>query len=85
VDVVSILQKKRQPLAGLEVKISAEQDEDPPWTFRRIHVTYLVKGQGLSEKAVSDAIHLSEEKYCSVSSTLSESVEIHTEFQIIED
>ena len=70
VDIVSILQKKRQNLTGLEVEVSGEQDADPPWTFRKIHVTYTVRGRGLSEKAVADAIKLSEEKYCSVSTTL---------------
>ena len=76
VDVVSILQKKRQHLTGLEVQVTGQQDADPPWTFRKIHVTYIVRGQGLSEKAVADAIQLSEEKYCSVSTTLAKAVEI---------
>jgi putative redox protein len=35
VDVVDILAKKQTPLSHLEVQVSAEQDEDPPWTFRK--------------------------------------------------
>ena len=85
VDVVSILRKKRQPLTGLEVEITSEQDPDPPWTFRKIHVTYIVRGRGLSEKAVADAIHLSENKYCSVKVTLDKTVEIDTEYRIVEE
>jgi putative redox protein len=85
VDIVSILQKKRQNLTGLEVEVSGEQDADPPWTFRKIHVTYIVRGRGLSEKAVADAIKLSEEKYCSVSTTLAKAVEITTEYRIVEE
>ena len=84
VDVVSILQKKRQKLTGLEVQVTGQQDADPPWTFRKIHVTYIVHGQSLSEKAVADAIRLSEAKYCSVSTTLAKSVEITTEYRIVE-
>lgn len=85
VDIVSILQKKRQELTGLEVEVTGEQDADPPWTFRKIHVTYIVRGRGLSEKAVADAIKLSEEKYCSVSTTLAQAVEITTEYRIVEE
>ena len=85
VDVVSILQKKRQRLTGLEVQVTGEQDADPPWTFRKIRVTYIVRGRGISEKAVADAIRLSEEKYCSVSTTLEKAVVLHTDYRIVEE
>lgn len=85
VDVVNILQKKRQQLTGLEIHVSGEQDPDPPWTFRKIHVRYIVRGRDLSEKAVADAIRLSEEKYCSVSTTLSQVVDFSTEYQIVQE
>jgi putative redox protein len=75
-DVVNILQKKRQSLTGLEVSVTGVQDDDPPWTFREIRVQYRVRGKGLREKAVHDAIRLSEEKYCSVVATLRGTVEI---------
>ena len=44
VDVVEILAKKRQPLTSLEISASAEQDSDPPWTFRKIHLHYKLSG-----------------------------------------
>ena len=50
VDVVDILAKKRTPLSHLEVQVTAEQDAEPPWTFRKIFVKFLVKGEGLTEK-----------------------------------
>jgi len=83
-DVVSILEKKRQTLTGLEVRVTGEQESDPPWTYRKIHITYLVRGHGLSEKAVRDAIELSEEKYCSVAATLRGVAEITFEYTIVE-
>lgn len=70
VDVVEILSKKRMPLSALSISASAEQDSDPPWTFRKIHLHYTLKGAGLTPKAVEQAIELSEEKYCSVAATL---------------
>ena len=46
VDVVDILQKKRTPLTSLEVQVTAEQDQDPPWTFRKIHMLFKLRGEG---------------------------------------
>ncbi len=83
VDVVDILSKKRTPLSHLEVQVSAEQDADPPWTFRKIHLHFQVKGEGLTEKTLEQAIALSEEKYCSVAATLRGKAEITTSFEIL--
>jgi putative redox protein len=83
VDVVDILQKKRTPLTSLEVRTTAEQDQDPPWTFRKIHMHFMVRGEGLTEKNVAKAIELSHEKYCSVAATLSGKAEITTSFEIL--
>ena len=84
-DVVSILEKKRQPLTGLEVQVTGKRESEPPRTYRKIHVEYIVRGRGLSEKAVRDAIKLSEEKYCSVASTLRGSAEITYDFTIVDE
>jgi len=85
VDVVDILAKKRTPLSYLEVQLSAEQDADPPWTFRKITMKFIIKGERLTEKNVQQAIDLSEEKYCSVAATLKGEAEIITSFEILED
>ena len=83
VDVVEILAKKRTPLSALEIEVTGEQDPEPPWTFRKIHLIYRVSGAGLTPAAVEQAIKLSEEKYCSVSSTVRGVAEITTEYQIL--
>jgi len=85
VDVVEILSKKRMPLDHLEIQCAGEQDQDPPWTFRKIHLRYTVGGKNLTEKALAQAIQLSEEKYCSVAATLRATAEITTEFEILEE
>ena len=85
VDVVEILAKKRMPIASMEITITGEQDADPPWTFRKIHLKCRLSGAGLTEKAVEQAVQLAEEKYCSVAATLRAAVEITTEFQIIRE
>ena len=70
VDVVRILEKKRQKFTDIEVTVSKHNDPDPPWCIEKIEVEWVVKGSNLSEKAVSDAVHLAEEKYCSVTASL---------------
>jgi putative redox protein len=85
VDVVEILEKKRMTLTYLEISSSGEQDQDPPWTFRKIHMHYKIGGKNLTEKAVAQAIQLSEEKYCSVAATVRATAEIITDFEILEE
>jgi putative redox protein len=70
VDVVDILAKKRTPVASLEIEVRGEQDPDPPWAYRKIHMVYRLRGQGLTPAGVKQAIRLSEEKYCSVAATI---------------
>ncbi len=78
VDVVSILQKKRQALTGLRVSATATQAPAPPRVFTHIKLTYSVHGH-LSRKAVEDAVSLSKNKYCSVSKMLETSATIDYE------
>jgi putative redox protein len=84
-DVVNILTKKRQQLTAFEIEVSGEQEPEPPWTFRRIHLTYRLRGRGLSEKAVREAIELSKTKYCSVGATLACAAEIGYDVVIEEE
>jgi putative redox protein len=70
VDVVSILEKKRQKFSSIEAKVSQQNLPDPPWTVVEIEVEWIVRGRNLKEKAVRDAVQLAEEKYCSVAASL---------------
>lgn len=82
VDVVEILTKKRMPISAMEISVSGEQDQDPPWTFRKIYLHFCLSGEKLTEKDVQQAITLSEEKYCSVAATVRGVAEIITSFEI---
>ncbi|HEY3344168.1 MAG TPA: OsmC family protein [Anaerolineaceae bacterium] len=84
VDVVEILAKKKMHLTTFEVSATGEQDQDPPWTFRKIRLHYRFSGPDLTEKAVAQAIELSETKYCSVAATIRNTAEIVTDFEILE-
>ena len=80
-DVVTILQKKREPLTGVEVSAKAEKAPTPPSVFTEIKLTYRVAGN-VSRKAVEDAVRLSEEKYCSVAAMLSKTAKITYEIEL---
>ena len=83
-DVVSILQKKREPFTSLEVRAEAERAPEPPTVYTQIKLTYRIGGK-VSRKAVQDAIRLSREKYCSVSAMLAKTAKITDAIEYIED
>ncbi len=69
-DVVMILERQRQKLVNLYVRVEGEQQPEPPYAFTHIHLHYVVEGVNLDEDRVARAIALSEEKYCSVAATV---------------
>jgi putative redox protein len=85
VDVVEILRKKRMPLSKLEISVRGEQDQDAPWTFRKIHMHFCLAGSNLTVEAAHKAIELSEEKYCSVAATIRATTEITFDFEILQE
>jgi len=84
-DVVSILEKKRQRFTALEVNVIATQREDEfPKIYTRIELEYVVTGFGVKPEAVARSIELSEEKYCSVKGMLGPQVGVVTSYRVIE-
>jgi putative redox protein len=84
-DIVSILQKKREPLKDLKVKVRGKRAETYPQVFTEIEVVYFLWGDDLSTRAVEQAIQLSEEKYCSASAMLRSSAKFQSSYQILSD
>jgi len=84
VDVVSILEKKRQAVTDYRVEITGERREEHPRSFTKMHVHHIVYGHDVSEQALMRAIELSDTKYCSVAATVRPTVEITTSFEIIQ-
>jgi putative redox protein len=84
-DVVSILQKKRQPFTGLQVKATAERAEEHPRVYTRIHLEFVVTGEGVDPGAVERSIELSHTKYCSAWAMLGEVAQITTSYRIVEE
>ena len=80
-DVLHILQKGRQDVEDLEVKVKAERVDAVPAVFTKIHLHFIASG-GMTEKRLAQAVELSMEKYCSVSAMLAKSVEITHSYEI---
>jgi putative redox protein len=73
-DVASILRKKRQPFTRYEVRVSADQrDDPPPHVFERMRIVHIVDGP-VDIEAVRRAIELSATKYCTVTGNLASGV-----------
>jgi len=70
IDIISILNKQRQPLKDLKITVTGEREKDAiPSLFKTVHAHYRFFGN-LDKDKVEKAINLSIEKYCSVSKTL---------------
>lgn len=82
-DVVSILAKKRAPVANVEVRLAAKVQEEHPQVYTAVHVEYLVYGDGVRAEDVERAIELSTTKYCSVSAMLRPAMTITHSYRIL--
>lgn len=83
-DVISILQKKRQAISDVEIIVMGHQSDEYPKPYHKVQVHFVVKGKDLDPKAVERAIELSSEKYCVVSQTLQMEVDVKTSYKIEE-
>lgn len=75
-DVISILQKKRQEVTDFEVTAEITRAEDHPKVFTKILIEYKVTGKNLDQEAVERAVELSENRYCGAQAMLRETAEI---------
>ncbi len=81
-DVVTILKKARQPIVDCVAKITAERADSIPKVFTKIHVHFVVTGEGLNDAQVERAVKLSAEKYCSASIMLQKACDISHDYII---
>ena len=84
-DVVSILKKGRHAVTGCDVEVHADRADTDPKVFTRIHFHFRVRGKQLKPEAVTRAVELSSEKYCSASIMLGKTASITHEVEIIDE
>lgn len=83
-DVISILEKKRQDVKAFQIQVHSTQAEFHPRVWNSLHVEYLLTGRNIDPKAVERAIGLSKDKYCPAQNMIKHAVEIEYSYQIIE-
>jgi len=83
IDLIAILKKQRQQLDDLKININAKREEENiPAVFTEIHIEYVLTGQ-FETKKVEHALDLANNKYCSVSKMLEETVDISYSYKIV--
>jgi putative redox protein len=76
-DVISILQKKREKVTGFHMNLKGYRAAEHPRRYTRIEIEYVFRGENLSSEAIARSIELSQTKYCSVSASLNAEI-VHT-------
>lgn len=82
-DVVSILKKMRVEPDYFNVVVEGELTEEHPKHFIKMHIIYEFKGKDLPMEKLEKAIKLSEERYCGVSATYKQVMEMTSEIKIL--
>jgi putative redox protein len=83
-DVISILQKKRQVVTAFNVEVHADRAEQHPRVFTRASILYHVYGEAVDEAAVLRAIELSARRYCPAQGMLNQVFPIELQYRIYE-
>jgi putative redox protein len=84
-DVKFILERRREQVTGVQVKVEAERADKHPKVYNQIKLQFIVRGRDLSEKAVVDTIEQSQNKYCSATAMLGKTADISYTYQIIQE
>lgn len=84
-DVISILKKMRVEVDKFSVHVEAEETEEHPKQYFKIHVVYEFTGQNLPMDKLKKAVELSEERYCGVSAVYKKVIELTSEIIVIEN
>lgn len=81
-DVISILQKKRQEVKSFEVQVNTRREEEHPRVWNFVEIVYILTGTNIDPAAVERAIQLSSDKYCPAQNMLKLAVKIETRYEI---
>jgi putative redox protein len=84
-DVISILQKKRQEITDFRVEVDAARADEHPRVLTEAVIEYHVTGKEIDEKAVVRAIELSATRYCPAQSMLAKVFPMELKYFIYDD
>ncbi len=85
IHLISLLNEQGQKISGYSVEVKAERDEEPPRTFTKIHIHYLIKGNNLNWTIVKKAVETAEGNQWSVGTMLKKAIPITSSFEILKE
>lgn len=83
-DVISILERKKQKVVSFEVRVHAERANEHPRVFTHIGLEYVILGHELDLTAAERAVELSMTKYCPAHAMLAKAVKIDAKITLVE-
>jgi putative redox protein len=75
-DIVAILRKSKKEVRGLDIKVTGELSTQQPIQYVAMHVVYDFTGDETNREDALNAVNLSQEKYCGVSSMLKKALPV---------
>ncbi len=81
-DVISILKKMRVDVKKFDVKVEAEVTEEHPKHYTKMHLIYEFWGKDLPMDKLEKAVNLSQDRYCGVSYTYRQVMELTHEIRV---
>jgi putative redox protein len=84
IDVLMILEKKRQKVTSYRVEVEGERSTEGayPRPYTSLTFRHILEGENLDEVAVEQAVRLSDEKYCTAIATLRSTPLIDSVFEV---
>ena len=86
IDVLQILEKKRQKVTSYRVEVEGERSEEGvyPRPYTSLVFRHILEGENLDLNAVEQAVRLSDEKYCTAIATMRAAPQISSVFEVTE-
>jgi putative redox protein len=85
IDLVSILQKMRQEVTGIEMEIEGRRAEEHPRVYEHVRLKYKIRGRNLNLERIKAAIELADEEYCSIGAMLRKTADYAYEIEVVEE
>ena len=82
-DLVSLMNKMRVNYDNLNIIIEGDLTEEHPKHFTKMKVIYEISGKDIDLKKVEKAVMMSKDKYCGVSYSYKQAMEIDYEIRLL--
>jgi putative redox protein len=84
-DVISILEKKREEITDFEVRVEAPRQDEHPRVMTEAEIEYHITGREVKEQAVVRSIELSATRYCPAQAMLGEIIPLKMRYFIYQE